>query len=201
MKRIFLMGYMGAGKTTVGKKLSKQLNLSFIDLDYYIEGRYHKEIRQLFAEKGEEAFRDIERRMLHEVASFEDVLISTGGGTPCFFDNMDFMNEAGTTVYLKVSVDELANRLEVVDGKLTGKLAANIVTKESKLIQLLDWAVECGVDMAHTVAIGDGANDIPMIQAAGTGIAFCAKPKTREAAPFAIDERNLMLAMDIILRD
>ena len=66
----------------------------------------------------------------------------------------------------------LANRLEVVDGKLTGKLAANIVTKESKLIQLLDWAVE-----------------------------FCAKPKTREAAPFAIDERNLMLAMDIILRD
>ena len=55
--------------------------------------------------------------------------------------------------------------------------------------------------MAHTVAIGDGANDIPMIQAAGTGIAFCAKPKTREAAPFAIDERNLILAMDIILRD
>ncbi len=95
----------------------------------------------------------------------------------------------------------LANRLEVVDGKLTGKLAADIVTKESKLIQLLDWAVECGVDMAHTVAIGDGANDIPMIQAAGIGIAFCAKPKTREAAPFAIDERNLMLAMDIILRD
>ena len=95
----------------------------------------------------------------------------------------------------------LANRLEVVDGKLTGKLAADIVTKESKLVQLLDWAVECGVDMAHTVAIGDGANDIPMIQAAGTGIAFCAKPKTCEAAPFAIDERNLMLAMDIILRD
>ena len=95
----------------------------------------------------------------------------------------------------------LADRLEVVDGKLTGKLAADIVTKESKLIRLLDWAVECGVDMAHTVAIGDGANDIPMIQAAGTGIAFCAKPKTREAAPFAIDERNLILAMDIILRD
>lgn len=113
MKRIFLMGYMGAGKTTVGKKLSKQLNLSFIDLDYYIEGRYHKEIRQLFAERGEDAFRDIERRMLHEVASFEDVLVSTGGGTPCFFDNMEFMNDEGTTVYLKVSVDELANRLEV----------------------------------------------------------------------------------------
>lgn len=107
------MGYMGAGKTTLGKILSKSLNLSFIDLDYYIERRYHKEIRQLFAEKGEDGFRDIERRMLHEVAEFEDVLISTGGGTPCFFDNMQFMNQAGVSVYLKVSVDELAKRLEL----------------------------------------------------------------------------------------
>ncbi len=106
------MGYMGAGKTTVGKTLSKALDLSFIDLDYYIEGRYRKAIKQLFAERGEEAFREIERNMLHEVATFEDVLVSTGGGTPCFFDNMAYMNEVGTTVYLKVSVEELANRLE-----------------------------------------------------------------------------------------
>lgn len=113
MERIFLIGYMGAGKTTVGRKLAKELDLSFIDLDLYIEGRYHRSIRQLFAERGEEGFRDIERRLLHEVAAFEDVLVSTGGGTPCFFDNMEFMNEAGTTIYLKVSVDELANRLEV----------------------------------------------------------------------------------------
>lgn len=112
MKRIFLIGYMGAGKTTVGKDLAKRLGLSFIDLDCYIEGRYLKTVGQIFAEKGEEAFRDIERRMLHEVSMFEDVLISTGGGAPCFFDNMEFMNEAGTTVYLKVSVEELAKRLE-----------------------------------------------------------------------------------------
>lgn len=84
MKRIFLIGYMGAGKTTVGKVLSRQLELSFIDLDHYIEGRYHKTVGQLFAEKGEDAFRDIERRMLREVAAFEDVLVSTGGGAPCF---------------------------------------------------------------------------------------------------------------------
>lgn len=113
MKRIFLIGYMGAGKTTVGKVLSRQLGLSFIDLDHYIEARFHKTVGQLFAEKGEEAFRDIERRMLREVAMFEDVLVSTGGGAPCFFDNMEFMNEVGQTVYLKVSVDELANRLEL----------------------------------------------------------------------------------------
>lgn len=95
----------------------------------------------------------------------------------------------------------LANRLEVVDGKLTGKLAADIVTRERKLDALRSWAHELGLPLSQTVAMGDGANDIPMIQAAGTGIAFCAKPKTREAAPFAINERNLMLAMDIILRD
>ena len=107
MKRVFLVGYMGAGKTTVGKELAKLAGLSFIDLDYYIEGRYHKAVSQIFAERGEEAFREIERNMLHEVAEFEDVLISTGGGAPCFFDNMEFMNASGTTVYLKVSVEEL----------------------------------------------------------------------------------------------
>lgn len=93
--------------------LSKQLGLSFIDLDHYIEGRYHKTVGQLFAERGEDAFRDVERRMLREVAMFEDILVSTGGGAPCFFDNMEFMNGAGQTVYLKVSVGELAKRLEL----------------------------------------------------------------------------------------
>lgn len=113
MKRIYLIGYMGAGKTTVGKALEKRTGLSFIDLDYYIEGRYRKTVSQLFAEKGEEAFREIERRMLHEVSMFEDVLISTGGGTPCFFDNMAYMNRCGTTIYLQVPVAELAKRLEL----------------------------------------------------------------------------------------
>lgn len=104
---------MGAGKTTVGRALSKRTGLSFIDLDYYIEGRYRKTVSQIFAEKGEEGFRKIERNLLHEVAAFEDVLVSTGGGTPCFFDNMDYMNACGATIYLKVSVEELARRLEV----------------------------------------------------------------------------------------
>lgn len=113
MKRIFLVGYMGAGKTTVGKDLARRAGLTFIDLDFYIEGRYHKLVSEIFAERGEEAFREIERKMLHEVAEFEDVLVSTGGGAPCFFDNMDFMNGCGTTIYLKVSVEELAKRLEM----------------------------------------------------------------------------------------
>jgi shikimate kinase len=113
MKRVFLIGYMGAGKSTVGQRLAKRLNLSFVDLDRYIEVRYHRTISGLFTEKGEEAFREIERRMLHEVSMFENVLVSTGGGSPCFFDNMQFMNSAGKTVYLKVSPGELARRLEL----------------------------------------------------------------------------------------
>lgn len=113
MVRIFLTGYMGAGKTTLGKAFAREVGLSFIDLDWYIESRFHKTIAQLFAERGEEGFRQLERNLLHEVGEFEDVVISTGGGTPCFFDNMDYMNAHGTTVYLKVSVDELANRLSV----------------------------------------------------------------------------------------
>ena len=113
MERLFLVGYMGAGKTTIGKVLSKMAGLTFIDLDYYIEGRFRKTVSQLFAERGEEAFRTIEHNMLHEVAEFEDVLVSTGGGTPCFFDNMAFMRQQGTTIYLQVSVEELTKRLEL----------------------------------------------------------------------------------------
>lgn len=116
MKRIFLIGYMGAGKTTVGKLLAAQLGLSFVDLDHYIEGRYHKSVRQIFQEKGEDEFRRIEQILLREVSLFEDILISTGGGSPCFGDNMAFMKEQGTTVYLKVSVEELTNRLEICKG-------------------------------------------------------------------------------------
>lgn len=112
MKRIFLVGYMCAGKTTLGKALARELELKFIDIDWYIEQRYHATIRELFAQYGEEEFRRIEQRMLHEVAEFENVLIATGGGTPCFFDNMDYMNRMGDTVFLEVSHDMLFQRLK-----------------------------------------------------------------------------------------
>jgi shikimate kinase len=83
---------MGAGKTTVGKALGKELGMMFYDLDWYIESRMRKTVSQIFAEKGESGFREIERNMLHEVAEFENIILSCGGGTPCFFDNMEYMN-------------------------------------------------------------------------------------------------------------
>lgn len=112
MTRIFLIGYMGAGKTTLGKALAKELNLPFIDLDWRIEGRFHKTVGEVFTERGEEGFRELERQMLHEVAEIEDVIISTGGGTPCFFDNMDFMCSQGETVFLDASHEVLFRRLK-----------------------------------------------------------------------------------------
>jgi shikimate kinase len=117
MTRIFLTGYMGAGKTTLGRALAAEMGIPFIDLDHYIEKRHCKTIAQLFAEKGEEGFREIERRMLHEVGEFEDVIISTGGGTPCFFDNIEYMNAQGTTVYLDVPVERLHIRLGIARSK------------------------------------------------------------------------------------
>ena len=117
MIRIILIGFMGAGKTTVGKALAAELGVSFYDLDWYITMRYHKSVPEIFAERGEEGFRDLERRMLHEVAEFEDVVVSCGGGTPCFFDNMDYMNSLADTVYLKAEPEVLAMHLRMGKGK------------------------------------------------------------------------------------
>ena len=111
MRRIILIGYMGSGKTTVGKALSKETGMMFYDLDWYIESRMRKTVSQIFAEKGEEGFRKIEYNLLHEVAEFEDVIISCGGGTPCFFDNMDYLNQQGDVVYLKATPETLYKHL------------------------------------------------------------------------------------------
>lgn len=111
MKRIILIGYMGAGKTTIGRALAKELGISFYDLDWYIESRRHKKVAQLFEEVGEEGFRLIEHNMLHEVAEFEDVVVSCGGGTPCFYDNIDYMNQQGQVVYLRCEPEVLHGHL------------------------------------------------------------------------------------------
>ena len=131
MTRIILIGYMGAGKTTIGKALSKDLGVIFYDLDWYIESRMRKSVAQIFAERGEEGFRKIEYNMLHEVAEFENVIISCGGGTPCFFDNMDYMNEQGETLYLKASPEVLYGHLRM--GKSVRPLLLNKTPEEVKV--------------------------------------------------------------------
>lgn len=111
-KRIFLVGYMGCGKTYTGKRLARKYNVDFVDLDAFIEQRYFKTISKIFEEKGESEFRRIEKNMLEEVSQFENVIISTGGGTACFFENMEKMNEVGETVYLQATPQELFDYLK-----------------------------------------------------------------------------------------
>ncbi len=131
MNRIIFIGYMGAGKTTIGKALSKELGIPFYDLDWYIQTRMRKTVAQLFSERGEEAFRQVEYNMLHEVAEFENVIISCGGGTPCFFDNIDYMNRQGETVYLKATPNVLYAHLKMgksVRPLLQGKTENELLT-------------------------------------------------------------------------
>lgn len=131
MIRIILIGYMGAGKTTVGKALAQELGVTFYDLDWYISSRMRKTIAQIFEERGEDGFRQIERNMLHEVAEFEDVIISCGGGTPCFFDNIDYMNQQAPVVYLKAEPDVLYKHLAMSKNDrplLRGKSKDELIT-------------------------------------------------------------------------
>ncbi|MDD4225129.1 MAG: shikimate kinase [Mariniphaga sp.] len=136
--RIYLIGYMGSGKSTLGKMLAKYAGMQFIDMDHYIEKRNCKTVPRLFAEEGEEAFRNKERKALHELSEMNDVVIATGGGAPCFFDNMDVMNRTGKTVYLNISPKILAERL------LNSKTDRPLIRgkTEEELIQFIDESLK-----------------------------------------------------------
>lgn len=138
MQPIFLIGYMGCGKSTMGRALSRTTGMKFIDLDNYIEGRYHQTVKEIFAQKGEEGFRTVERNMLHEVSDFEDVIIACGGGTPCFYDNMEHMNSHGTTVWLNTSIEKLHTRL--MRGRHKRPLIAD--KNDEELLQFIITALE-----------------------------------------------------------
>ncbi len=129
MQRIYLIGFMASGKTTIGKLLAEALNLDFIDLDFLIEKRFHKSVSQIFQQEGEKRFREIERNILQEVSEMENVVIATGGGTPCHFDNIKLMNRTGITFYLYFTPLALTQRLELTN-KAKRPLIANLSKKQ-----------------------------------------------------------------------
>lgn len=108
---VYLIGFMGSGKSTAGKKLASSLGWAFVDLDKEIEEAAGSSIPEIFAEKGEDYFRNLESEMLRKLQSIGDTVISSGGGTPCFGTNMDFMLETGVTIYLKLTPGQLRSRL------------------------------------------------------------------------------------------
>ncbi len=110
--KVFLIGFMGSGKTSIGKKLAHFLKYDFIDLDKLIEVKTEMSIAEYFVKYGEEAFRKLEREVLQNTVYPEKIIVATGGGMPCYFDNMDWMNKNGITAYLSLPSKTLANRLE-----------------------------------------------------------------------------------------
>jgi shikimate kinase len=110
--KIFLTGFMGSGKTTLGRKLAARMNYEFIDLDHKLEQQVELSIAEYFTLFGEDSFRKLEAEVLRKTPYPENAIISTGGGLPCFFDNMDWMKANGKVVYIKLSPKTLADRLE-----------------------------------------------------------------------------------------
>lgn len=108
--KYYLVGYMYSGKSTFGRRLAKSKGLDFLDLDRAFEDRFHYTVPRFFETFGEAAFRKLETQMLHSTADLDNVVIATGGGTPCYNDNMDFILSHGTAVYLQMSVDDLVRR-------------------------------------------------------------------------------------------
>lgn len=137
--RIYLIGFMGSGKTTLGRKLAQKLNCAFADLDERLSAHTGKSIPQLFDSLGEAGFRKLEQQILHGTQNDSDLVVATGGGTPCFFDNMDWMNKQGRTIYLFMPPKALAGRLESsgVERPLIGDLTGDELTTyiEKKLTE------------------------------------------------------------------
>jgi len=128
---IFFIGFMASGKSSLGKKVSRKVNYSFIDLDGWIELQQSQSITQIFTAQGEKAFREYERRALLELIELyknQQVLIAAGGGTPCFFDNIDVMCQNGTVIYLKHHSTSLSQRLQL--NKAKRPLIQNLTDQE-----------------------------------------------------------------------
>ena len=110
-KRFYLIGFMGSGKSTAGRRLARLLGYTFTDLDEMIESKYHITIPDIFNRYDEAAFRKVEHETLKETFNLTDCVIATGGGTPCFYNNMELINKHGTSVYLEMHPRSLYIRL------------------------------------------------------------------------------------------
>jgi shikimate kinase len=147
--KIFLIGFMGSGKTTLGRKLAARMNYEFIDLDHVLEKQVELSIAEYFQFFGEDSFRKMESQVLKKTPSPENAVISTGGGLPCFFDNMEWMKANGRVVYLKLAPKTLADRLE--GGKeerplLQGKHGESLVSFiEEKLADREKYYMEANI--------------------------------------------------------
>jgi len=129
--KIFFIGFMGSGKTHWGKLLSEKLHIPFFDLDEQITSHEEKSVTEIFAENGEEYFRLLEKDILNIITeSHENFVMACGGGTPCYYNNIDYMNQSGSTIWINTSIDILFQRL--IKEKETRPLIKNLTTAQLK---------------------------------------------------------------------
>lgn len=158
---IYLIGMMGSGKSTFGKQLAAYLNFTFVDLDESIVLHEGLSISQIFEKSGEDGFRIVEQNALkRESVSETNKVIATGGGTPCFFDNMAFMNDSGCTLFLNIPASEIAKRLSIADNShrpllqnksyeeiemfIKQKLQERILFYEEAEVEIMDPNIDLG---------------------------------------------------------
>ena len=129
--KIFFIGFMGSGKTHWGKQISEKLQIPFFDLDEQIISHEEKSITEIFSENGEEYFRLLEKDLLHIISeSHENFVMACGGGTPCYYNNIDFMNKSGTSIWINTPIDTLFQRL--IKEKETRPLIKNLSSEQLK---------------------------------------------------------------------
>ncbi|MGN7886085.1 shikimate kinase [Dyadobacter endophyticus] len=162
MKNIILVGMMSSGKTTLGKKLARALNYQFADLDKLIEKDQGMEISAIFAQKGEPYFREVESRILKETSSQKGIVLASGGGTPCFFDNMKLIREMGVSIFLDVPAEDLARRIEnhgKDDRPILSGATSLVDTLQSRITDRLpyysqaDFTLKGEIDVSHLLEI------------------------------------------------
>jgi shikimate kinase len=135
--KVFLIGLPGSGKSTLGQQLSGLLQLPFVDLDEEIEKKAGKPVREIFASKGEDFFRETEARILqHKINEVDSFVMATGGGAPCFHNGVEIMNKAGITVFLDVPVEVILVRMNEEDKATRPLLSAEGLTTSERLKQL-----------------------------------------------------------------
>jgi len=137
--KIFLIGFMGSGKTTIGRRLVERIGFDFVDTDCFIEMQQGLTVSEIFTKRGEAVFREMERNILEEIQKLEYAVVSTGGGMPCYKDNIDLMLASGKVVYLKTSPQALTRRLlrshtdrPLIKGKTEKELQQYIIEKLSE---------------------------------------------------------------------
>ncbi len=151
-KNIYIVGMMGVGKSTHGKLIAKALNYSFVDLDEYIEKAYCKTISEIFSDKGEAEFRVMETKCLEEVLKNTHTVVATGGGTPCFYNNMAKMKANGYTLFLRLGINEIARRLMEskkvrpalvgMDLKAIEKFVHDKIEERAQVYDMAEWEIE-----------------------------------------------------------